>query len=446
MTPQATPREYETGSVPIEYSGWVPASHAIPTYDPLQSDIDTDVVVIGAGLTGASAALHLAERKLNVVVLEAHQPAWGASGRNAGIVLPFLLGSLDQPRSWPDQGRRFVDTFVANRNIVFAICARHGIEGDAEQSGFLQLARRPSAKAALEREARPWKRFGYDVELVGADGLRELTGSDVYRIGLRWRDGGRVNPFLFTNGMITAASRLGCRVFGRSAVTACEKSGERWLVRTANGSVRTQKVVLCTNGHRNNTFFPELAATNYPLVACGLATKPLSEALLKQINPSGIALEQFPNALFPLVIDGRKRLLTGTIPWPWQAQKATLYMSYFRRYLRRTYPQVDLGEIELDSYWTGMTESASSKYHHDYPKMYDLAPGVTALANLGTWGNVLGPLMGMNFAQALANERPDDLMFPVEHPCAVKSPQMFEWKIRYLLIPLARVADRLGLL
>src|SRR5574337_15482 len=125
MTPQATPREYETGSVPIECSGWVPESRAIPAYDPLQSDIDADVVVIGAGLTGAATALHLAERKLNVVVLEARQPAWGASGRNAGIVLPFLLGSLEQLRGWPDQGRRFVDTFVANRNIVFEVCARH---------------------------------------------------------------------------------------------------------------------------------------------------------------------------------------------------------------------------------------------------------------------------------------------------------------------------------
>lgn len=446
MTPQAPLEDYENGAVPIECSGWVPETGEIPTYDPLRSDIDADVVVIGAGVTGASAALHLAERKLNVVVLEAHQPAWGASGRNAGIVCPFLLGSLEQLQSWPGQGRRFLDTFVANRNIVFEICSRHGIYGDAAKVGFLQLARWRSARSGLEREARPWKALGYDVELFGSERLLELTGTNRYQFGLYWREGGRVNPFLFTNGMVAAAIRLGCRVFGQSPVIACEQAGERWLVRTPDGSVRTQKVVLCTNGHRNNSFFPELAATNYPCVACGLATKPLSAALLEQINPSRAALEQFPTALFPLVIDGRNRLITATIPTPRRAHRADLYFSYLCRHLRRAYPQLELEQIELESYWTGLTESSSSDYHRDYPKIYDLAPGVTALANLGTWGNVLGPLLGMNFAEALASERPSDLVLPVERPSAVRSQHAFELKIRYVLIPAARLANRLGLI
>jgi len=84
-------------------------------------------------------------------------------------------------------------------------------------------------------------------------------------------------------------------------------------------------------------------------------------------------LEQFPTALFPLVIDGRKRLLTSTIPAMAGSEGKPVHV-LFPRYLRRTYPQLDLEEIELESYWTGMTESSSSKYHYDYPKIYDLAP------------------------------------------------------------------------
>ena len=438
--------EYESGSIPVQYSGWVPESREIPTYGALNGDIDADVVVIGAGITGASAALHLAEGKLSVVLLEARQPAWGASGRNAGIVCPYLIGPLEQLNSWPDQGRRFVEGFVANRDIIFETCKVHGIDGDAEKVGLLDVARRRSAKSALEHKAQPWKAFGYQVELVGADRLRELTGSSRYEYGLYWHEGGRVNPFLFTNGMVTAAIRLGCRVFGDSPTIACEKAGDRWLVRTPYGSVRAQKVVLCTNGHRKNTFFPELAATNYPCVACGVATRPLSERLLKLINPSKAAIQQFPTDLYPLVIDGRKRIISATVPMAGRAHRADLHFAYLLRYLHRAYPETRNERIELESYWTGLTESSSSDYHRDYPKIYDVAPGVTALANLGTWGNVMGPVLGMNFAHALASERPGDLMLPVERPCAVKSPRAFEWKIRYLLIPAARLADRLGLL
>ncbi|MNF35742.1 Gamma-glutamylputrescine oxidoreductase [compost metagenome] len=432
---------YESGVVPIRFSGW-PLPQPVPTHPALEHDIEADVVVIGAGLVGASLALHLAEGGVRVVVLEADQPGSGASGRNAGHVQPYL-GSFEPLRTHADQGRRFTEHFIHNRDIVFDLCRKHGLEADAVKSGMVDAAYRKHA--ALESKARQWQAFGYDVDIVGAERLEELLGTGAYGYGIHWREGGRVNPYLFTNGMIAAAVRSGARVHGNSSVLACEREGRQWRVRSSTGSVRAQQVVICTNGHAGNGFFAQLARTQFPLVACGMATRPLPQAVLDIVNPARVTLMQYPAGLYPLIVDGRNRLITATIPGSGRAQRADTYFAYFLRYLQRTYPQLQGSSIELESYWTGMTANSSSLYEAGYPKLYRVADGVLALMNFGSWGNVMGPMMGANLAQALASDRPQDFLLPLETPQAVQFPGLFETKIRRVLIPAARLADRLNL-
>ena len=439
--PLPSERSYEEGSVPIRFSGWLPATPP-SVYAPLKRDVDSDVAVIGAGLAGSSLALHLAERGVSVVLLEARQPGDGASGRNAGHVQPYLH-TLEPLQAWPGQGRPFLDFFMQHRDIVFDLCRKHSIDCDAVKSGMVEASGRKHK--SLEQKVSRWKLHGYDVDIIGAYRLKELLGTDAYRYGIHWREGGRVNPLLFTSGMATAAVRLGAQVFGDSPVESCERHGRRWRLTTPDGSVLAQKVVICTNGHAGNSFFPELAHTQYPLVACALATRPLPPALLESVNPSRVVLTQFPAGLYPLVIDGRQRMVTATIPHPRKAQAAEIYFAYFLRYLHQTFPQTRDVEIEMESYWTGMTSSSSHVYHNDYPKLFQVADGIMALMNLGTWGNVMGPQLGMNVAQAIAAERLQDLLLPIEAPKAVLFSRLFDIKTRHVLIPLARMVERLGL-
>ncbi|QQX89156.1 FAD-binding oxidoreductase (plasmid) [Cupriavidus necator] len=441
LLPSTRHADYETGTIAIEHSGWLPEQH-LAMHEGLADDIDTDIAVIGSGLAGASLSLHLAERGVKVVTLEARQPGNGASGRNAGHVQTFLE-NLEPLHAWGDRGKRFAAFFMEHRNIVFDLCAKHGIDGDAVKSGMVEAAYRPHT--ALAKKAALWKAFGYNVDIVTAASLRELLGTEKYRYGIHWREGGRVNPYLFTNGMISAAVRHGARVFGDSPVIGCHREGQRWRVDTARGSLRAQRIVICTNGHAGNLFFPELARTQYPLVACGMATKPLSPALLDIINPARVAMTHYPTGLYPMVIDGRNRLVTATIPHPCRAHDAKTYFAYFLRYLHRIYPQTRNFEIELGAYWTGITANSSSVYHADYPKLYQVDDGVLALMNLGTWGNVMGPQLGLSLAQSLASERLDDCVLPLERPEPVRFQRLFEFKTRHLMIPVARVIDRINL-
>ncbi|MCK9533412.1 MAG: FAD-binding oxidoreductase [Pseudomonas sp.] len=432
---------YEAGVVPINYSAW-PLEQPATQYAALSADIDADVVVIGAGLAGSSVALHLAERGIKTVLLEADQPGAGASGRNAGHIQPYL-SSLEPLSAHKDGGRKFVDYFTSHRNIIVDLCAKHGIEADVHQRGMIDAAKKPSAD--LEKKAKLWQSHGYNIDIIGADTLKNMLGTEVYHYGLLWREGGQVNPYLFTNGMVSAAVKLGAQVYADSRVVACEAAGSNWRVRTATGSVTAAQVVICTSGHTGNDFFPELQHTQYPLVACGLATRPLSAELLAAINPSRSVFTQYPAGLYPIVIDERNRLVSATIPGMGSAQQADKYFAYFLRYLHRTFPATRNANITMESYWTGMTANSSHHYDKCYPKLYQVAKGVHGLMNFGSWGNLQGPMMGMSLAHAIADGRLDDCVLPIEKPVAVRFPGLFETKIRRTLIPIARLADRFDL-
>lgn len=432
---------YESGTVPIHYSGWVPKM-PVQHYPALEGELAVDIVVIGAGLAGSSLALHLAEQGASVAVLEAAQPGNGASGRNAGHVQPFLE-DLEALRNLPNQGKPFLDFFMQHRDIVFDLCHKYEIAADAVRSGMVEAATKK--QASLVKKAKAWKAYGYEVTNIGGHELRQLLGSDAYQHGLHWDEGGRVNPYLFTNGLIAAAAKLGAVIHGDSPVLSCSREGSSWRVTTSGGNVLAQQLLLCTNGHAGNLFFPELARTQYPLVACGLASKPLPQEVLESVNPARVALMQVPLALYPLVIDERNRFITSTIPSPGKSHSANTYFDYFLRYLHRTFPQTREADIQLETYWTGMTANSSHVYSHDFPKIYQVDDGVMALMNLGTWGNLMGPLLGMNLAHALMSNRLQDLILPVEEPAAVKFPWLFDFKIRRTMIPIARLVDLFGI-
>lgn len=437
----ASAAAFEAGTVPIDCSGWTRAAR-VPWHAPLTQDLDTDVAVVGAGLAGSSLALHLVQRGVRVALLEARQPADGASGRNAGHVQPFL-DKLHALERWPGRGKPFVDFFVAHRNIVFDLQARLGIDGDAQACGMVEAALR--RQPSLERKARAWRQRGYAVEVVEGRSLNGLLGSPDYVHGLHWREGGRVNPYLFTQGMAAAAARLGAQVHGQTPVQACERAGRRWRLRTPQATVTADRVVICTSGHAGNPFFAQLGRTHYPLVACGLATRPLPAEVLDAVNPTRAALTQCPAGLYPMVIDRLGRMVTATIPHPGRAADAQVYFGYFLRYLHRRFPHTRGVPIELDRYWTGVTASSSHVYHEDYAKLYRVDDGVTALMNLGTWGNVMGPLLGMHLAQVMAQDRPQDLLLPLESPEPVAHPGWFAFKVRRLMMPAGRLVDRLGI-
>src|SRR6266487_6081758 len=142
----------------------------------------SDVIVIGAGFTGLSTALHLREAGVDVAIVEAMEPGWGASGRNNGQVIPTLS------RPDPDDiiarhgaaGERFVALLRDSASTLFDIVRRYQIQAEQEQAGWVQPVHSPGRIKVAERRVRQWSKFGTSVELLSRDETRKMLGSDVW--------------------------------------------------------------------------------------------------------------------------------------------------------------------------------------------------------------------------------------------------------------------------
>lgn len=433
---------YDRGEVPIALSGWTKTRGMGKQYSPPGGDIDTDVLVVGAGLAGSSLALHLAELGIDTVVLEARQPGWGASGRNAGHVLP-LLRDTQVFEQFPDQGKAFFELFREHHTIPFDIANKYGIECDAAKTGYLNGMASQSAftKFALS-SALPASQLGQELTHLDAVSMREMTGSDYYPYGVLYESGGRINPYLFTAGMIAVAQEKGARVFGESTAETISVATNGWRVKIANGaSVACKRVIFCTNAYSTD-IVPQFKQGCYPVTAYALSTEPLPLAVREYIMPSKATFAQLPLDLNPFLVDENNRIITASLPSRANPGDGEWHFKQHLKWIHRTWPETRDVDIKMETYWTGRVAMRD----REFPGMYQLASGIYGLMHFNAWGNVMAPLMGMALAQGVASDRIDQLPFPVVQPDHIVNPQKQEFLIRSLMIPAARFGQRLGLI
>src|SRR3954453_20999418 len=171
-----------TESVQWPPSLWAAQTPPGPDLPVLQGSLQADVVIIGGGFTGLSTALHLREAGIDVAIVEAMEPGWGASGRNNGQVIPTLS------RPDPDDivarhgaaGERFVSLLRDSASMLFDVARRYQIEAEQEQSGWVQPVHSPGRIRIAERRVRQWSKFGAPVEFLSREKIRDMLGSDAW--------------------------------------------------------------------------------------------------------------------------------------------------------------------------------------------------------------------------------------------------------------------------
>ena len=238
--------------LPMPESLWAATATPAPPTPPLQASITADVAIVGGGYTGLSTALHLAEAGVNVCVLEAAEPGWGASGRNGGQVNPTLKHDPDDIEKMlgPEKGRLLNDAIHGSADDVFDLIARHRIDCEPVRHGWLQLAHSPNAVAGLHARAEQWRRRGVPTRVLGRAEVARRVGSEAFAGG--WCDprAGGIQPLSYARGLVRAALALGARIHGHTLVSSVDRAEGRWTLRTSRGPmVRADRVLLATNGY-----------------------------------------------------------------------------------------------------------------------------------------------------------------------------------------------------
>ncbi len=393
---------------PRSHGLWEATAAPPPATSSLNGDVAADVVVVGAGFTGLSAALHLAEAGRRVVVLEAAQIGFGGSGRNVGLVnaglwvmpaaLPKALGEI--------HGARLLAQLGDAPGLVFQLVERHRIDCQAMRNGTLHCAVGARGLRDIAERARQWAALGAPVELLDAGATQRLVGTPAYRGALLDRRAGTIQPLAYARGLAAAAVALGAVIHTESPVAAADDIGDRWRLRTAGGSVTAPWVLVATNVYSTHHWSP-LRAELVRLPYFNLATAPLPQDLRRSILPERHGLWDTREVLSSLRCDRDGRLVFGSVG----ALRGTglgIHRNWGRRALLKLFPQLRQVEFEHEWYgFIGMTDDA-------LPRLHRLGRNVLSMSGYNGRGIAPGTTFGRDLAHLVCGQVVEsDLSLPV---------------------------------
>jgi glycine/D-amino acid oxidase-like deaminating enzyme len=368
-----------------------PATGALPA-----GEHHADIVVIGGGYTGLACALKLAQGGADVVLIEAREIGWGASGRNNGQVIP-CLSRADPDRILAaygtEQGEALIHLVRDSASLVFDLIREHGIQCEAVQRGWVQPAHSRARYDGIVRVRHAeWARRGAPAELLDRDATAAITGSRYWYGAWRNLSGGHINPLAYVRGLAGAALTAGARLYTQTPAAGIAPAGEGWRISTPQGGLAARRVVIATNAY-SDQLWPGLARTVVPVPSYQMATEPLSKALRQTILPTDSALSDTHGDLYFCRYDGRGRLVTGGA-LVFDAGYEDRLKRLIGARLQTLFPQ--LGEVRFDYIWQGDIGMTAD----GLPHVHRLADGVYAWVGCNGRGVALATALGGVLADA----------------------------------------------
>jgi glycine/D-amino acid oxidase-like deaminating enzyme len=392
---------------PRTHGLWETTAPAGPSTQPLAADVNADVVVIGAGFTGCSAALHLAMCSKRVIVLEAADVGFGGSGRNVGLV---NAGMWVMPEALPRQlgelhGERLLQQLGHAPALVFDLVERFDIDCQARQAGTLHCAVGSKGLQELSERARQWQMRGADVELLEGDRAHRLIGSTAYAGALLDRRAGTIQPLAYVRGLAHAAISQGASIHERSPALSREDLGDQWKVRTAQGSVTAPWIIVATDAYSRGIWSP-IRTEQTMLPYFNLATAPLSPHLRAGILSEGQGAWDTAQVLSSFRMDSAGRLVFGSVG-ALRGPGTAIHRAWATRELARLFPE--LGRVSFEHQWYGMIGMTGDAI----PRLHRIDRNIVSISAFNGRGIAPGTTFGRDLARLAVGEiEPADLALP----------------------------------
>ena len=295
-------------------SYWLDTAPVGPDYTSTALPDRVDVAIVGGGLTGLSAAVHLRRKGASVALLEAERLGWGASGRNGGMCTPgltiSLLGAID--RFGLSEASRMYLAYDAAIDTVEELVTSEGIDCDFARTGKLNLASRPAHYGRFERTHQVLaSELGHETILIPPDRIRTEVGTDYYHGGLVDPRGAGLHVGKFVRGLAGVAAREGASLHEAARVTSIQtREGGRKTVSTVRGTIDAGQVLVATDGYTDGAV-PHYRRRVVPVGSFIIATEPLERALVDELMPTRRMASDSKNLLFYFRITPDDRLLFG---------------------------------------------------------------------------------------------------------------------------------------
>jgi glycine/D-amino acid oxidase-like deaminating enzyme len=390
--------------VPPAYARTAPAPLNAPA---LGSSIRADVAIVGAGFTGLSTAIQLAQQGVSVAVVESREVGWGGSGRAFGQVVPYAKHHEDHIYATfgPDYGERLINLLATGPDVVFGLIEKHKIECEPIRTGLLFAAHTKAAAAKLEKRAKFWQARSQRVEFLESQTLENVVGSRYYPAALIDYRGGCVNPLGYARGLAKLAISAGARLFENSRATALSRQNNNWLLKAGHGEILADHVVLATDGYTDG-LWPGLRQSIVPVRAYHLLSSPLNENLRKSILPGGQSLTDSRRLYSGIRVrpDGRLHLSVDGPPF---SNSGDAFRKRATQRVRNLFPQVgDHAWEEQVAGWVGISAD-------QYPRIHPLDKGLFGAVGLSGRGIAFGTLLGSELAKRVLGKPESECALPL---------------------------------
>jgi gamma-glutamylputrescine oxidase len=362
---------------------------------PLDGDISVDAAIIGGGITGVSAALHLAERGFKVALLEAHEIGWGASGRNGGQALPGFAAAQTTIKSLvgPAKAKQLWNLSIEAVDLLHGQIQRFGIPADPVL-GYLHAAVKPRQVRELQEMQAELQELGAPVgRILQGEELRSRLASPRYIAALEDSIAGHVHPLNYTLGLARAAQAAGAGLYSGTRVTKVEP-GKRVTLHTAAGKVTSDFLFIAGGAYLGELMRP-IAGYIMPVGTYILATEPRADAATLIPRNEAVADLNFVLDYFRRSADDRilfgGRVSYSTLPPP------SLQASMLKR-AQRVFPQ--LHDARPEFLWGGNVDITVNRAPH----FGRLADNIIFAQGFSGHGVALTGLAGRLAAEVMAGQ------------------------------------------
>ncbi len=383
-------------SAETEYppSYYAATAHPTPDRPSLTEAIEADICIVGAGYTGLSCALELAEKGHKVVLLEGARVGWGASGRNGGQIVNGLNASLEKiGQMFGREAQAFVGGLICEGgHIIRDRVARYAIDCDLKP-GNLFAATTTVQLRALEEKRALWSSFGMDAhEMLDRDSIQTHVQTDAYVGGMIDHTGGHMHPLNLALGQAAAFEGLGGVIYERSRVISVDTSLPQPLVTTARGRVTARVLVMAGNAYLGRTV-PELATRVLAASTQMIATEPLGDRG-RALLPTERCVEDMRYILdyYRLSADGRLLFGGGTV---YGGATPKDIEAKLRPNLEKLFPR--LKDVAITHAWSGNFALTLSRV----PQMGRLGPATYFAHGYSGHGVTGSHLFGRILAEAI---------------------------------------------